>query len=253
MAAVIESNPGADPDALLELSGIVVDFGGVRALDMLDMHVGVAEVVGVIGPNGAGKSTTLNVISGFVSPTRGTVRFDGVAIERRAPHRRARLGIARTFQTAQPFARLTVAENVGVAADQRRRAGAAWSTVAAILEACGVAHLADVPAEQLTGGQRRFAELARCLALAPRLILLDEPASGLRDAEIDRLTAVITGLRHDHGISSLIVSHDMRLINDACSRVLVLDHGAPMAHGTASEIRRDPRVIAAYLGDSEQS
>jgi len=251
--SVVTSEP------LLSLHRVSVRFGGVAALTDLDLSVDRGEAVGIIGPNGAGKSTTLNVLSGFVAPNSGDIRLCGSSIRSMPPHIRAHSGIGRTFQTPRPFEGLTTRASIDIVRRSRprrphRRATVAqvkrWIDEQAILDACNCTQFADIPAERLTGGQRRFAELARCLALDPDVVLMDEPATGLREVEIDQLATIIKMLSEHHRIATLIVSHDMRLINDACTRVIAFDYGSIMAEGTPGAVRNDPQVIASYLGEN---
>jgi branched-chain amino acid transport system ATP-binding protein len=234
---------------LLEMKEITVRFGGLIANDGISFDVAAHQISGVIGPNGAGKSTLMNVVSGFVKPRSGTVTFDGRLIDRARPPARARLGLGRTFQVPRLFRGLTVAENLSVAARQTR---ASRSVPDDVLEACGVGGLADYRVEQLDGGQQRFVELARCLATRPRLVLLDEPTTGLRENEIERLGALLKRLRDEFAVASLIISHDMTLIHAACDHVAMLNFGRLITQGTAAEVCRDSRVVDAYLGQSPE-
>jgi branched-chain amino acid transport system ATP-binding protein len=249
MTSVDPTQPA--PIGLLSVNGVSIRFSGLMALDHVSIDIPAAQVTGLIGPNGAGKSTLFNVITGLLAPTSGVVRLDDRDITRLRPHRRARLGIARTFQRLEVFGSLTVRENVLVAAEMRRR----WwpqrfrpsDVVDELLTTVGIADLADRDAASLPTGSARLVEVARALALSPRFILLDEPSSGLDDEETDALGELLIRLAAD-GVGVLLVEHDIPLVMHACSRINVLDFGQLIATGTAAEIQEDPRVQAAYLG-----
>jgi branched-chain amino acid transport system ATP-binding protein len=238
------------PDSLLAVRDVIVRFGGVTAVDGVSFSIVDREITGIIGPNGAGKSTLMNVVSGFVKPRSGSVSLRGQSLDRESPSQRARLGLGRTFQIPRLFRGLTVAENVAVAARQRSSSRPGPIDV---LEACGVADIAARRVEQLDAGQQRFVELARCLALRPRLVLLDEPATGLREADVAKLSSILRQLRDDFGTAAMIVSHDMTLIHAACDRVAMLDFGTVVVEGSPDTVCRDPRVIDAYLGQSNEA
>jgi branched-chain amino acid transport system ATP-binding protein len=240
--------------ALLEVVGADVRFGGVHALRGADLTVEPHAVTGLIGPNGAGKTTMFNVICGLQSLSNGFVRLDGEDLAGLGAHKRARRGVARTFQRLEVFGTLTVRENVLAAAEIRRR----WSrdrsnvktTADRILALVGLSELADAPADTLPTGQARLLELARALATRPRLLLLDEPSSGLDERETDELGELLTRLA-DVGIGVLLVEHDMELVMRACQCIHVLDFGSILAVGTPEKIRADQRVRAAYLGTED--
>ncbi len=239
---------------LLDVAGAEVRFGGVHALRGVDLAVEAGMVTGLIGPNGAGKTTCFNAITGLQTINAGRVIFDGVDMTAISHHKRARLGIARTFQRLEVFGSLSVRENVLAAAEIRRRWSRDKSDAAAnadgVLALVGLAHLAARPADTLPTGQARLLELARCLATRPRLLLLDEPSSGLDDAESDELGDLLCQLA-DAGMGILLVEHDMGLVMRVCSRINVLDFGAVLMVGTPDEVRADEGVRAAYLGAAD--
>jgi branched-chain amino acid transport system ATP-binding protein len=246
---------------LLELSGVTVRFGGLVALDEVSLEVPRGHVVGVIGPNGAGKTTLFNVVCGFLRPQAGSVRWQGRELTGHRPHHLAGLGVARTLQGLGLFPGLTVLQNVMVGATRHARTGApsaltalpradrdegALRTLAMErLTALGVADLAGRLPGALPYGARKRVALARALAAEPELILLDEPVAGLSAAEIGDLGALIKNL----GMTVVLVEHHMDFVMEICDEVAVLDFGRLIAHGTPAEIRDDPAVIAAYLGE----
>ncbi len=232
--------------ALLEIRGVRVRFGGVMAVGGVDLDVQAGEITGLIGPNGAGKTTLFNVISGMQDPTAGMVSVNGVDISHESPHRRAKRGLARTFQRLELFASLTVRDNVRVAAELASLTNID-STVNRLLEKVGVSDLADKTAGELPTGSARLVEIARALATGPQLLLLDEPASGLDDSESDRLGKLLRELTGE-GLGVLLVEHDMSLVMRVCDSIYVLDLGMIIAHGTPESIQRDPDVLQAYLG-----
>ena len=215
----------------------------------LELHRG--EVLGLIGPNGAGKSTLVNLLSGFDRPTAGTIELGGRDVTRWTPHRRGRHGLARTFQHSHAFRSLSVRENVEVAAlgvgvrtrEARRRAED-------LLDRVGLKRQADRPASALPHGDERRLGLARALATDPHFVLLDEPAAGLAEAELEKFGAVVRSVSDEHGAGVLLVDHNMALIMAICDRVHVLDQGSMLAHGTPAEIRSNLDVASAYLGES---
>ncbi|MFI5898255.1 ABC transporter ATP-binding protein [Actinoplanes sp. NPDC051513] len=251
---------------LLSVQGATRRFGGVFALRDVGLDVRAGETHAVIGPNGAGKSTLFKLIGGQLVPTAGTLRYDGERIDRLAPHRRARRGIAIAFQDAPVFAGMTVAENVMVGAHAVTRAGPLSAVLrlprhrreeasiralaAGALERVGLADQAGRPADGLPLGQQRALQVARALCGKPRLLLLDEPASGLRGPERSALAGLIEQLRGE-GLSILLVEHDVAFVARLADRVTVLDLGRVIASGTFQQIRADERVIAAYLGGTE--
>ncbi|MEU4078945.1 ABC transporter ATP-binding protein [Streptomyces venezuelae] len=238
--------------ALLRASGIGVRFGGVHALRDVTLSVGPGEVCGLIGPNGAGKTTLFDVVSGMRRPDAGTVAYDGTDITRRSPVWRARHGIRRTFQRQQLFGQLTVEDNLLVAQDWRGGVRPAVrrhrERAAAVLHECGLDALADSYAGGLPVGQARMVELARALADPPRVLLLDEPASGTTAEERRQLAAVIRHMADEENCAVLLVEHNVAFVMELCSRVVVLDLGRVLAEGPAAEVQADPAVREAYLG-----
>ncbi len=235
--------------SVLEVVDVTVRFGGNRALDAANLHVEAGSVTGLIGPNGAGKTTAFNAITGLQPVDAGRVRLDGVDLTRERPFRRARAGIARTFQRLESFGSMTVRENVLVAAEVRsRRDGPRPAQLTdALLERLGLTDAAAERADELPTGRARLVEIARALATAPKVLLLDEPASGLSDTESDALAALLVELA-EGGLGILLVEHDVPLVMRVCSTIFVLDFGTVLASGTATQIQADPRVQEAYLG-----
>ena len=241
---------GAGLSALLELSGVSRRFGGLRALSDIDLAVERGEVVGLIGPNGAGKTTLVNVVSGVHRASAGRVRFDGEDVTRLRPFQAARRGIARTFQIVQPFPAMTVLENVTAAALFAGGEGSiaeARSQAREHLEFVGLAAVADQPAAQLTLAMRKRLELAKSLAMRPKLLLLDEVNAGLNSVEMDAALGLIRGIAA-RGVTIVIIEHLMKVVLSLCSRIVVLHHGELIAAGAPAEIVQDERVVQAYLG-----
>jgi branched-chain amino acid transport system ATP-binding protein len=238
------------PDSgTLEVRGVTVAFGGNRALDGVGLTARPGRVTGLIGPNGAGKSTLFDVVSGLRRPSAGRVLLGGRDVTRMRPARRARHGLARTFQRLELFGRLSVRDNLLVAAElgpERRRAA---RTVSEIIERLGLAGVAGSLADTLPTGAGRLVEVGRALAARPRLLLLDEPAAGQDAGETERFAALLRSLA-DEGTAVVLVEHDMGLVMGVCDEVHVLDLGKIIAVGPPETIRRDETVLAAYLGDA---
>ena len=237
---------------MLEIESVRVQFGGVVALSDVTLEAGAGLVTGLIGPNGAGKTTLFNVVTGLQRVNRGKVRLDGEDVTRASSQRRARLGIARTFQRLEIFGSLSVRENVLVAAEARvrkevRKLSSAMLTDQ-ILHRLGLTRIAELSADALPTGLARLVELGRALAIGPRLLLLDEPGAGLNATETARIGALLRELA-DEGMGVLLVEHDMSLVMDCCDLIYVLDFGELIAVGTPAEIQVDQVVQKAYLGD----
>ena len=242
---------------VLVAEGISVRFGGVQVLADITVDVPANSITGLIGPNGAGKTTLFNVITGLVSPTAGRILLDGRDVGRLSTHRRARLGVGRTFQRLELFTELSVRDNLRVAheirsawqpwANRSERQNAASETDR-VLDLIGLRHMADAAVSEIPTGVARVVELGRALMIRPRVLLLDEPASGQSDDETHEFGHLLRRLVRDEGVTILLVEHDMTLVMEVCERIHVLDHGHAIASGGPHEIRTNAAVVDAYLG-----
>lgn len=250
-AKIASSSVGpATGTEVLEARDIVVRFGGLVALDHVNIALRRGEIFGLIGPNGAGKSTAVNVLTGFQRPSSGDILIEGKSIRGWSPHRVARSGIARTFQAARLFPALSVLENVTVASTSAGNgAAAARERAKDILDWIGCAAKAHISASDLNYGDQRRISIARALALSPKFILLDEPAAGMNERECDQLVKLVSGIPDCWGCGVLLIEHNMAVVMQTCGRILVLDGGKPIAEGTPEAIQVNKDVRRAYLGD----
>lgn len=250
---------------MLSVSNLSMQFGGLLAVDQVSLDVNEGEIVSVIGPNGAGKTTVFNCISGFYKPTGGVITFKGQAIHGLADHKISRLGMVRTFQHVRLFSSMTVIENLLVAQhrhlntnllsglfatrDYREKQEKAMERAAYWLKKVDLLPYANHTAGALAYGQQRRLEIARCMVVEPDILMLDEPAAGLNPKETRDLDELILAIRHSYNVSVLLIEHDMGLVMGISNRIYVVNQGCPLASGTPDEIKANPDVIKAYLGE----
>ncbi len=249
---------------ILKLTGITQEFGGLRALDSIDMTVKQGQIYGIIGPNGAGKTTLFNIITGIYVPVEGTIHFHGQELKAMSPHKVAKLGIGRTFQNIRLFNKLSVIDNVRVGSHAinksgfisdlfglplaRREEGQIMIRAGRLLNLVGLYEKRDEYADNLSYGEQRRLEIARALALKPSLLLLDEPAAGMNASEKVELIELIYRIREEMKLTILLVEHDMNLVMNLCEIIAVLNYGRKIAEGTPEETKNNEAVISSYLG-----
>ncbi|WP_312340954.1 high-affinity branched-chain amino acid ABC transporter ATP-binding protein LivG [Stutzerimonas nitrititolerans] len=251
---------------ILEVRGLTMRFGGLLAVNEVALRVDDKQVVSMIGPNGAGKTTVFNCLTGFYQPTTGEILLDGEAIQALPGHKIARKGVVRTFQNVRLFKDMTAAENLLVAQHRHLKTGFiagllktpafrrserdAMDFAAHWLEQVNLTDVANRPAGTLAYGQQRRLEIARCMMTRPRILMLDEPAAGLNPRETEDLKALIAMLRDEHGVTVLLIEHDMKLVMSISDHIYVINQGTPLANGSPEQIRNNPDVIKAYLGEA---
>lgn len=251
---------------ILEVSGLTMRFGGLLAVNNVALSVQPKKVVSMIGPNGAGKTTVFNCLTGFYQPTGGEILLDGEPVQKLPGHKIARKGVVRTFQNVRLFKEMTAVENLLVAQHRhlntnflaglfktpsfRRSEKEAMENAAHWLDVVNLTDVANRPAGTLAYGQQRRLEIARCMMTRPRILMLDEPAAGLNPKETEDLKQLIGMLRNDHDVTVLLIEHDMHLVMSISDHIYVINQGTPLADGTPEEIRNNPDVIKAYLGEA---